>query len=447
MPLWHGSSASSWSIRSSSSRSRTSSSSGGVRSAASSAAASTGDAAAAAAARSGPRGGGVFVSVAGAPLLELSAGHHAVPLLEPAAHGVPFAVALRVVHPGAAPAQLRESGAAAAAAGADAAELHYVLGGAGELLGADGAAAPVAPGDSVLAAQGAAVFSVPARAANSDGRPMPLVMLQVLLPGKMLRDMAGGQRTAVGFDPSELGLTPEWAAPSVPKAGRVTPELLCRLLTPEAARSPYGRAARAAAAVAAEAAGAGPQPDPQQQQQQQQHEQQHQQQQHHGPLLAGAGLELAPLSGAGARPLLKRSLAGVRAWRMPNATNQLALVFSPQTDPELSMTFGVEMFEPGHRTARHVHGAAYEMFVVLGGGGGVGVGGGARVPLRAGDVAVFPPGVVHAIDNDSPSERLFCLQLMLPNEMFAEYVASGALLGPLDGDVDAAAGGGVFGTC
>lgn len=452
---------------------------------------------------SSSRRGAVFASVEGAPLLELSAGHHAVPLLEPRQHGVPFAMALRVIHPGAAPAQVREAGEAARRLGAsagtgapgaapDVAELHYVLGGSGSLLGAAGAAAPVGPGDCVLAAQGAAVFSVPPDAANLDGSPMPLVMLQVLLPGKMLRDMAGGARTAVGWDPAALGISPEWSAPSVLKAGRVTPELMCRLLTPEAARSAYSRAAAAAAAVAAEAgAGGGPEAggaaaaasaaaaaatgaaaaaeqaaaaaataasppsspplDPR-------------------SALVDAGLELTPLAsvdaddaphaprppGAGgarlppateaARPLLKRSLSGVRAWRMPNATNQLALLFSPHTDPGLSMTFGVEMFEPGHRTARHVHGAAYEAFVVLGGGGGLGIDGGARVPLRAGDVAVFPPGVVHAIDNLSTTGRLFCLQMMLPNEMFAEYVAGGALLGPLDGEVDAVAGD-VFGTC
>ncbi|KAI8466610.1 MAG: RmlC-like cupin domain-containing protein [Monoraphidium minutum] len=140
-------------------------------------------------------------------------------------------------------------------------------------------------------------------------------------------------------------------------------------------------------------------------------------------------VKLEPLSG-GPRPLHKRSLAGVRAWQLPNATNQLALMFGPHLDPELSMTFGVEMFEPGHRTTRHIHTAAYEMFVVLG-GEGVGISNGDHVPIRAGDVAVFPPHVVHAIDNPG-DRRMYCLQMMLPNDMFAEYVTSGSLLGPLD---------------
>jgi quercetin dioxygenase-like cupin family protein len=157
---------------------------------------------------------------------------------------------------------------------------------------------------------------------------------------------------------------------------------------------------------------------------------------------AGHGAEevIPPLAGRGL--VRKRSLSGVRAWQLPNATNRLALLVGPQTDPGMSLTFGVEMFEPGHRTTRHIHTAAFEMFIVLG-GEGVGINNKEAVPLRAGDVAVFPPHVVHAIDNPS-SRRLYCLQMMLPNDMFAEYVTSGSLLGPLDRDDMA---GIITGTC
>jgi hypothetical protein len=49
---------------------------------------------------------GVFVRMEGQPLLELAAGHRAVPLLVPEAHRLPFAMALRIIEPGAAPAQV-----------------------------------------------------------------------------------------------------------------------------------------------------------------------------------------------------------------------------------------------------------------------------------------------------------------------------------------------------
>jgi quercetin dioxygenase-like cupin family protein len=235
------------------------------------------------------------------------------------------------------------------------------------------------------------------------GAQQPLVMLQLLLPGKLLRDIAAGEKTAF-IHPSELGINPEWSSPSVLKAGRVTAGLMCSLLSPEAAHGDHaaGRAAAAAAAAAravaaaeasaqAGAAPAGaPEPVP-------------------GPLESyGDEVQLPPLT-PGAGLVRKRSLSGVRAWQLPNATNQLALLFGPHSDPGLSLTFGVEMFEPGHRTTRHIHTAAYEMFIVLG-GEGLGINGKEKVPLRAGDVAVFPPHIVHAIDNPS-DRRMYCLQV------------------------------------
>lgn len=50
--------------------------------------------------------GGIIVSMEGQPLLQLAAGHRAVPLLTPETHRVPFAAALRIIQPGAAPAQV-----------------------------------------------------------------------------------------------------------------------------------------------------------------------------------------------------------------------------------------------------------------------------------------------------------------------------------------------------
>ena len=50
--------------------------------------------------------------------------------------------------------------------------------------------------------------------------------------------------------------------------------------------------------------------------------------------------------------------------------------------------------------------------------------------LQAGDVVVFPPGSIHGIDN-GPKGSMFCLELMLPNDMFAEFVQQGQPAGPL----------------
>ena len=65
---------------------------------------------------------------------------------------------------------------------------------------------------------------------------------------------------------------------------------------------------------------------------------------------------------------------------------------------------------------------AYELFFILN-GEGIGRCNGASFPLSAGDVAIFPPGSVHGIDN--LDGRLYCLEFMVPNERFAEMVRSG----------------------
>jgi len=282
----------------------------------------------------------------------------------------------------------------------DVVELHYCLGGAGALLGAHDSHIPVAPGDSIISVQGAAMFVANVTGdATSDAiaqPPGPLVLLQILLPGKLLRDVAAGQRT-VFTNPSELGIRPEWEAPSVLKAGRVSQELMCSLLSPDAAHSAHTDARAAVAGppppgAAATTTGATSVQDALEDQSGRPY---------------GDEVVVEPYQGSSR--VQKRSLSGVRAWQMPNATNQLALMFGPHTDPELSMTFGVEMFEPGHRTTRHIHTAAYEMFIVLG-GEGVGINNSEKIPLKAGDVALFPPHVIHAIDNPS-DRRLYCLQV------------------------------------
>ncbi|PNW82818.1 hypothetical protein CHLRE_06g295550v5 [Chlamydomonas reinhardtii] len=127
--------------------------------------------------------------------------------------------------------------------------------------------------------------------------------------------------------------------------------------------------------------------------------------------------------------LLQRALEDFKAFRFPRQTNKLAFVFDP-AELGLSLSFGVEVFEPGHHTPLHIHKTAHELFFVLA-GEGVAFCNGQRFTVRAGDVVVFPPRAVHGIDNNTES-KLYCLQLMTPNEAFVEHVQSGEAVGRLD---------------
>jgi mannose-6-phosphate isomerase-like protein (cupin superfamily) len=75
----------------------------------------------------------------------------------------------------------------------------------------------------------------------------------------------------------------------------------------------------------------------------------------------------------------------------------------------------------GHVTMPHVHHQAHELFFVLS-GRGTAFCDGTQFPIVPGDCIVFPPGVVHGVNAD---EKLYCLELMLPNENFAELVRNG----------------------
>ena len=130
--------------------------------------------------------------------------------------------------------------------------------------------------------------------------------------------------------------------------------------------------------------------------------------------------------------ILKRQLSELDVFRLPNQTNKVALIFDP-LGHHIPFTFGVEVFEVSHKTTPHVHSRAHELFLVLA-GDGESFCNHHRQPVKAGDVVVFPPGSVHGIDN-GPASRMYCIELMLPNEMFAELVHSGRSTGGLD-DLD-----------
>ena len=54
------------------------------------------------------------------------------------------------------------------------------------------------------------------------------------------------------------------------------------------------------------------------------------------------------------------------AFRLPNQTNRLALIMDPLTD-RVPFTFGIEIFERGHRTTPHTHPTSQELFFILAG--------------------------------------------------------------------------------
>ena len=65
--------------------------------------------------------------------------------------------------------------------------------------------------------------------------------------------------------------------------------------------------------------------------------------------------------------VMQRKLCELDAVQLPNQTNRLALAFSPLQSPPSSFCCGLEVFEPSHRTAPHVHDGAWELFFIISG--------------------------------------------------------------------------------
>lgn len=141
------------------------------------------------------------------------------------------------------------------------------------------------------------------------------------------------------------------------------------------------------------------------------------------------------ISLSSALPTVRRTLQDLIAFQLPNQTNRLALVFDPMESVEDSVpfVFGVEIFEPLHKTVPHVHPNAFEVFFILSGHGEAFCDN-RRMSIKTGDIIAFRPGAVHGIDNTSTKEKIYCLELMLPNENFAEFVRAGRPMGNLNDD-------------
>jgi mannose-6-phosphate isomerase-like protein (cupin superfamily) len=105
-----------------------------------------------------------------------------------------------------------------------------------------------------------------------------------------------------------------------------------------------------------------------------------------------------------------------------NDTNRLAIVFDPII-ANMSLTYCVEIFDVGGKTPPNRHQLAVEMFFILK-GEGLASCDGKIVPIRSGDSILVPPTGIHVIENTG-SERLYALCMMVPNEDFAELIRSG----------------------
>ena len=118
-----------------------------------------------------------------------------------------------------------------------------------------------------------------------------------------------------------------------------------------------------------------------------------------------------------------KSVKNYQAYRItPEDNNRLAIIFDPSS-AKTSLTFCVEIFEPGGKTPLHQHHFGVEMFFILK-GNGVAVCDGKTISLETGDSILVPPTGIHEIRNTG-RERLYALCLMIPNEDFAELIRSG----------------------
>jgi len=133
--------------------------------------------------------------------------------------------------------------------------------------------------------------------------------------------------------------------------------------------------------------------------------------------------------------VVHRSLREVEAYQLPNQTNRLAMAFSPLDG--FPFLCGLEVFQPHHKTAAHVHEEAYELFYILSGCGEAFCDGG-RFSIAPGDVIVFPPGSVHGIDN--ADHTMYCVEVLLSSGgqdavKFAEFVKAGDVMAFSDAEL------------
>ena len=125
-----------------------------------------------------------------------------------------------------------------------------------------------------------------------------------------------------------------------------------------------------------------------------------------------------------AKEVLLRRAVDCRVSRVaPADTNKFAMLVDPLADGTPFVS-AVEIFEVGGKTPPHFHATAHEMFYVLSGNGRCRCDDGSVHEMVQGDALVLPPGREHVIENTG-TERLYCLTVMVPNEGFAEMIHDG----------------------
>src|SRR5260370_424785 len=129
------------------------------------------------------------------------------------------------------------------------------------------------------------------------------------------------------------------------------------------------------------------------------------------------------------QPLLRRA-TDCRVSRIsPADTNKFVMMVDPVAD-KLPFISVVEIFDTGGKTPPNVHQHAHEMFYVLSGRGRAYCDG-KTYDVAKGDTLVLPPGMEHVVENTG-TDKLYCLTVMVPNEGFAQLIRKGAPMA-LDG--------------
>jgi quercetin dioxygenase-like cupin family protein len=345
------------------------------------------------------RSSGVVSQLVGAPLHLMSPEHAVVPLLCPLETGIPFSAALHVyehhnhhhddrISPRGARSSSQQQAPPppppAPPAGSESqseqlVELAYVLSGSGRFTDGRGEWQHVAAGDSVFALQRDGLqFSAVGGggdAAAAAEHHVPLVLLQLLMPRELL--VAGAEsrnpeddarhaaavsrlvpwrplqsrRLGSGYVPAASSTSSTSSSSSTSSTSSssivVDPELACLLM--------------GGAPAAAQQGGLHKQQQPPHTVVVHQHHDHHHHHHHHH--------RAAVDDGTSQHVVTHRRVSDVAAFQLPEQTNQIALLFGPHVQPAVSMSFGVEVFEPSQGTSLHSHDGAYELFLVLAGHG------------------------------------------------------------------------------
>jgi mannose-6-phosphate isomerase-like protein (cupin superfamily) len=121
-----------------------------------------------------------------------------------------------------------------------------------------------------------------------------------------------------------------------------------------------------------------------------------------------------------------RPLGEVVAHRIsPDDTVRLAVLSGPDDGSPTTVVF--EVWEPGGAQPPNSHPISVETFVVLSGTGRAYCDEHER-DIRAGDVLVLPAGSTHRIVNTSPTERLYTITVMAPDDGFAALIDRGPVV-------------------